>query len=628
LNLFAFNILTKTFISKSQVVIIGGFLMILHCTPPYDPYIPNAAIGYLKGSLQAKGIPVKNVYWNVILFKEITALQNVMGKYPIISNFSLNYTTAFYIGRHLLMGNAHSGKTPLDVIFSSLLLKEEISEIYNEFKDKIDHYIKLHNLHKTDLAGFTLKTHQWVMNYYIITRLKEINPDITVVIGGLSNSADAHTFLKVFPLVDFAIWGEGEYPLYSLVKAIAGEIPLEDVPHVAYRSDGITSTTAAVEPCSLDEYSFADHSDYFEALTQVDVQMPTLIPVRGSIGCLWNKCKFCVVNEEYTYRTRSPESIVQELEYQYTTHDIDHFVFVDSDLAGDKKRFRILLNMLANLSKKRGKPYHLYAETSPIFINAETARIMERISFDLIQVGFEAATDALLKKMQKRHRFAHNIQALKFGGQHNIDIKGNVMGGIPTETREDILESCKNLKFLRFLLKDYPVLPNIFSLYKGSAFYNEILELEKKNWKESPLWAEISPLNLIPEEDRFTFFGFLKNDRSNYVLWKTFEKLLRFYAQKNSSYQWVEYADYSVIKETGVKTGTYTLNRDETDVLVYCDSVRSLSDIKKQIHLPEHDLLDILHRLNELGLLYHDKNFDTIISVVEAAKIDTKEKLQ
>jgi radical SAM superfamily enzyme YgiQ (UPF0313 family) len=597
--------------------------MILHCAPPYEPYIPNAAVGYLKGFLRAKNIPVKNVYWNIILFDEITALQTVMGKHSIISNFSLNYTAAFYVGRHLLKKDAHAHETPLDAIFSSLLTKEEISEIINGFRDTIDQYIRVHKLHKTDIAGFTMKTHQWLMNYYIITRLKEMNPDITIVIGGAFNSEQARSFLKVFPLVDYAVWGEGEYPLYYLARAVTGEIPFKDVPHLVLRDKTLVSTTAPVEPCHPDEYPFADHADYFEALPQLPVKMPTLIPIWGSRGCPWNKCRFCVVNEEYTYCTRAPENIVKELEYQYTIHNIDHFVFLDSDFAGNKKRFQHLLRLLNTLSEKRGSPYHLYAETSPLFIDAETADAMERASFDLIQMGFEAATDALLKKMGKRHRFAHSIQALKFGGQHHIDIKGNVMGGIPTETREDVLESCKNLKFLRFLLKGYPVLPNMFSLYKGSAFYKEMSDKEKKNWREDPLWAEIAPLGLIPEEDRFTFFGFFPTSRTNYVLWNTFERLLRFYAQKDSSYQWVAHKDYSVITETGAKTRTYTLDRDETAVLVYCDAVRTLSDVQTQMHNTD-ELLAILYRLKELGLLYYDNDFTTIISVVEAAKKVTK----
>ena len=109
------------------------------------------------------------------------------------------------------------------------------------------------------------------------------------------------------------------------------------------------------------------------------------------------------------------------------------------------------------------------------------------------------------------------------------------------------------------------------------------------------------------------------------MLWNTFERLLRLYAQKNSSYQWIGYKDYSVIKETGVKTRTHTLDRDETAVLVYCDAVRTLADIQTQMQVNTDELLAIVHRLKGLGLLYYDNDFTTIISVVEAAKKVTKD---
>ena len=45
--------------------------MILHCTPPYEQYTPNPALGYLKGFLQSQGVEVTNIYWNVILARRI-----------------------------------------------------------------------------------------------------------------------------------------------------------------------------------------------------------------------------------------------------------------------------------------------------------------------------------------------------------------------------------------------------------------------------------------------------------------------------------------------------------------------------------------------------------------------------
>jgi radical SAM superfamily enzyme YgiQ (UPF0313 family) len=592
--------------------------MILNCTPPYRHDFPNPALGYLKGFLQAKGIPVKNVYWNVELFNEMMNYENrIRNRHPIFLKLPPYHTLTFYVGKHLLTENP-GPPTLLDIFFSSLLSKEEISLLLTSVKKKIDEVLHKYNFHKTDLTGFTLKSQQWLMSLYIITRLKEINPDVTVVLGGITSKEQARTFLNLFSSADFAIWGEGEYPLYSLVTALKNGTGFEEVPQLVYRKETIFSTTAMDEFHPLDEYPFADHSDYFEALTQSIHGARVQVPIWGSRGCPWNKCKFCVDNEEYSYRTRSPESIVQEIKYQSQKYGINVFAFVDSELPGNKKRFLALLKSLVRLSASRSEPYSFFGEVSPIFIDNKTAQLMRLASFTAIQMGFEAMTDSLLEKMQKRQRFAHNIQALKLGRQYHLKMGGlNILRGIPPEKEEDIIESCINIKFLRFLLNTFILNPTPFILYKGSSFYHEMSEKERETWNYNEFWKEISP-TIIPEEDRFDFFGFCR-ERCHHKLWDQFEIAMSFYKQQNCSYTWFEYENGSFIEEKGQKTYQYRLDRDETDILVFCDSVRSLSEVQSAfLHL--HELQSILYHLKEAGLLYYDKDMHTIVSVLEACR--------
>ncbi len=285
--------------------------------------------------------------------------------------------------------------------------------------------------------------------------------------------------MKVFPLADFAVWGEGEHPLYHLIKALEDGADLKDVPQLIYREeDKVCSTRNSSECVDLDSYPFADHTDYFDAMQKfVSRSRQVSIPIWGSRSCPWNKCKFCVLNENYSYRTRSPENIVEEIKFQSKRHNNYSFTFVDTEIAGNKKRFKILLKLLAEISAERKEPYSFFGDLSPIFIDSETASYMKRASFVSLQIGFEALTDSLLKKMEKRHGFAYNIQALKFGSRYGLRMDGlNVLKGIPPETREDIMESCNNVRFLRFFFKTYKLDPIPFALFKGSPFYEEMTQ--------------------------------------------------------------------------------------------------------------------------------------------------------
>ncbi|MBU7016590.1 MAG: hypothetical protein HXS44_03715, partial [Theionarchaea archaeon] len=377
----------------------GEPLMMLHCAPPYRYDHPNAALGYLKGFLEPLGIPVKNVYWNLILYKEIMNWEERMASsHPVFLKLDAFYTTATYVSKYLLTKSRGFTKTPFDTFFSSFLTEEEISGLIASVKNKIDWYIKENNLHKVEYAGFTFKTQQWLMNSYIVSRLKEINPDIAVIIGGITNQDQAKRFMRVFPQADFAIWGEGEYPLFHLVEALKEGEDLKKVPQLVYRDPDNVSTYQSQEHVTLDEYPFADHSDYFPTLRQfVPENITVFIPIWGSRSCPWNKCKFCVDNEDYQYRTRSPENIVEEIRFQSEKYNIDTFAFVDSELPGNKNRFKTLLRHLIQLSAERNEPYQFFGEISPIFLNPETVISLRLATFLGIQIGFEAVTDTLLE---------------------------------------------------------------------------------------------------------------------------------------------------------------------------------------------------------------------------------------
>jgi radical SAM superfamily enzyme YgiQ (UPF0313 family) len=601
--------------------------MSLHCAPPYREDLLNSSIGYLKGFLEDKGIHVKNVYWNIVLLPEIQGFNRGLDIRSGRSELFSIYAIVLYLWRHVIKGHG-PGNVSMDPFFSAILSEGELSGLIQAFKTRIDRYIQENRLHTMMAAGFTLKTHQWLINSYIMGRLKEMNPNMNVIIGGITNQEQGRTFLKVFKHADYAVYGEGEYPLYYLIEALEGDAPVEKVPQLLYRDNGRIAATGTYDASPhLDEYPFADHSDCFKTLQAIPMGKRAIIPIWGSRACPWRKCKFCVANEEYAYRTRSLENIVEEIEYQSQKHGVDNFYFVDNELPGNMKRFKALLKMLLDLSAERNEPYHFFANMSPVYIDPETAHHMQLASFESTQVGFEAVTDSLLEKMQKRNRFAHNIQALKLGKRCNLTFSGlNIIRGIPPETEADILESCNNLKFLRFFLREYTLLPCSFALYKRSPFYEEMSDQERATWVYDRLWVEIAPTGVIHNEDRFEFFGLFK-ERSQRNLWDDFDMVLRFYSGQDCMYTWIEYENGSFIEEKGPKTYQFRLDRDETDILIFCDLIKSFSQVKEKFsHIHEDRLCTTLKTLKSVGFVYYDKDMHTIISVLDAHKRESSSK--
>ena len=76
------------------------------------------------------------------------------------------------------------------------------------------------------LAGFSLCLCQLTAVLFFIKRIKALNPDLPVVVGGSMFTGDSlPRLLRAFPEIDFAVNGEGERPLSLLVgrlNSVAG----------------------------------------------------------------------------------------------------------------------------------------------------------------------------------------------------------------------------------------------------------------------------------------------------------------------------------------------------------------------------------------------------------------------
>lgn len=595
----------------------------LHCIIPYEINIPNAALGYLKGYLLKNDFETRAIYWNLLLHKSlITDYIKLISRYQI-SHKSVSISLFIAYISNLIYNDANKNKKSLSFtssIIDSSVPRYEVKKLVENFKNQVDTFIEEQKLYKADIAGFTMKTNQWILNYYILQRLKEFNPEIKTIIGGIDSSAQGIEFMRIFDKADFAICGEGEIPLINLLKNIDCNSSFKKIPNIVYKEKNKINHTHLIDKknsSKLDTFPFANHDDYFKTVKDQKLNfINPIIPVWGIRSCSWNKCKFCVLNEGYTYRERSSKNIVEEIEYQSQRHNNDYFIFVDNDF-GRKNRDEFLkfLKMLLQSSKKRKKPYHIIGGTSPLRLDKESIKIMKQITFDNVQTGFEATDDALLKKMRKKHRFIDNIQSFKFSELYKFHLGDlNVIRNIPTETEEDIIKSTENLKFLRFFLKKYNLNLSKLILFKNAPFYNDIDEKDRSKWNYNTYWDELKNIDFLSNADKFDFFGFINKYLYNQHLWEKFEQLLGYYQSNDFTYSWTENPDgSSVIKENGI----YDLDKTETEFLKFCDNKKTFSEVKKRFaSLDENDLRDIISSLNNAGFVYVDDKFEMIISIV------------
>ena len=596
----------------------------LHANFPYDVDRPNAALGYLKAAL-SPGADVKNIYWNLppeeILVPLFTILQAFKEKK--IDKFDPITVLTGYMSRSFYAGSPRSGQTIIESILKAHTLLEDVDAVAVAFREFIDYTIPEQQLADADLAGFSTNFSQWIISRYIWQSLKQENPDIAVVVGGVLTRDEARAFLETFPEVDYAVWGEGEAPLQELVKQIKGGA-LEKVPRLVYRQGGNLHFTDAQEDIRVVDNLFGDHSDYFERLKQVGLPISPRIPISGSRFCQWNKCKFCHMTRGGTYYERTTKDIIAEIEYQSQTHQVDDFIFVDTDIGRKTTAdFEALLSGLVNSVIKRKSPYNIWAELTPIRFTRRSVRMMSEIKMH-IQLGFESLSDTLLQKMDKMHRFSENIQALKFGNDYGLKIFGlNILRNLPGETEKEVIESVENLGFLRFVLGQYNLTPIELTLYKGTPYFEEIPAQERAQWHTNFLYSELTPLG-IPDEYRWDFFGFRAQQLRFHQYWDQVIHLLEKVQSAKIFYQWTEFSDGgSLIEEYNEMSGhtDYVLTSVETGILKQCDSITPVTEVYKAFPtVDKEELKTAIAQLAAEKFLYADQR-GRLISVLSAETI-------
>ncbi len=603
----------------------------LHSSFPQDQRRPNAALGYLKSALsEEKNLDVTNIYWYLMPPKLMNSMSAILanlysgyGPESFRSPIFAAYLCRFLLKTEPKKKNAFNRPTIIESALSSRMPLEKVENTARTFRNFVDYTIEAKNMADVDIAGFTINLYQWITNWYVWSNLKRLNPNIIILAGGLDTPEEAVLFMEKFKDIDLAIWGEGEVPLRELVRHFDDKHSLDRVPRLVYRKRNELHFTSAPDE-RLEKHLIADHTDYFNRLRELNLTTSPEIPIVSSRSCRWNRCKFCVLNKGVAYHERPVKDVVKEIEYQSKKHNINRFFFTDSDIGRKTdKEFEELLRSLLESVAERKAFYEIMGGITPIRLTRKNTEMMSKIKMS-VQMGFEAMTDPILKGMDKMHRVAENIQALKFGNDAGISLIGlNVIRNLPGVGEEDVMESIENLGYLRFFLNRYRLKITELNLFKRAPYYEEISPEEKEErWVESSMYTELERLGLIKEDDRWDFFGFQAHSLYYHHVWDQFAITLEKLQSSDIRYTWSEFPDgSSLVQEHNQMSGNrkYFLDAVETRILKFCDSIKNVHQLKNEF--PQENVEEIISPLIEENLLYFEKERARLLSILSTKAI-------
>ena len=295
-----------------------------------------------------------------------------------------------------------------DVVICDLGIEKEPMEVFYRQLQKV----------RPDIVGFTGYSSQSALVKKLAIIVKEINPSIVNVVGGIHATIIPADYAE--DSIDIIVRGEGGTTFGQIVERLKRGEPLHfgDVSLSPHSAD--FQEKAALPPPQFPDVGdiprprrdLVERSRYFCVWTaapegRLDTIFPPTASVRTSTGCAFN-CSFCVVHHIMNgkYLQRSPEDVADEIEHIKE----DHIYFVDDETFLNSKR----MTEIANLLLQRGvrKKYISWARSDTIVRHPELFALWKKAGLDLVYVGLESMSGSRLDTYNKRTNVETNRKAV------------------------------------------------------------------------------------------------------------------------------------------------------------------------------------------------------------------------
>lgn len=300
---------------------------------------------------------------------------------------------------------------------------------------------------RPDVVATTAFTASIVDAIKLLRFAKEIAPRIVTVLGNVHATFCYDEILTHdHDAVDFIVRGEGEVTLPQLCTCLnAGDDP-KKVEGLAFRRDGgVVVTPRAPYIHDLDGLPMAWDLVEWPIYTYRAKNDARLAIVSSSRGCK-QQCSFCSQQLFWSqsWRARSAENFVAELEMLHTVHGVQVAMLSDEIPTFDRERWVRILDLMI----ERQVPVKLLMETrvDDILRDADIMDKYREGGVEHIYVGVEAGTQETLDLFKKDTHVDQSKQAIDLINNADIVSETSFVLGMPDDTPESIAQTIELAK--------------------------------------------------------------------------------------------------------------------------------------------------------------------------------------
>ena len=372
---------------------------------------------------------------------------------------------------------------------------EDINVDIREYtiNNELDFILK--DIYTNNYDVILFSTYIWNVNDIVklCNNLKKVKPNIKIALGGPEVTYDSEEAMKKYDFIDYILYGEGELIFRDFTKNLIGDMKIEDVDGIVYRSNDSIITN---KPMKLLENLDLIPSPY-EELDKKEYEN-RIVYYETSRGCPFN-CQYCLSSAIEGLRYFSIDRVKKDLKKLIDAR-VSQIKFIDRTFNANKKFAMEIMKFL--MENDNGyTTYHF--EVTAHLLTDDMLEFLKDCKEGLFQfeIGVQSTNEKVLDAVGRRDDFKKlSYVVQKIASFRNIHQHLDLIAGLPYEDYSSFENSFNDvfnlgiehlqLGFLKmikgtgirnqadeheFRYKDYPPYEVLYNKYIS---YNEILKLK------------------------------------------------------------------------------------------------------------------------------------------------------
>jgi radical SAM superfamily enzyme YgiQ (UPF0313 family) len=342
-----------------------------------------------------------------------------------------------------------------------------------------------------DVVGLSAMTYEAGCMHALAKLVRARLPKAVVVCGGPHPSVAASDVMAD-AAVDIVVRGEGEVTFSDVLDGVAaGRTDWSGCEGISWRkSDGeVVHEPDRAPPRDLDLLPFpawdlVDHRKYHKVprggVIYAHKEFATMFSSRA---CPW-RCTYCHNSYGKTFRERSAENVLAEMELLVTQYGVKEFVFMDDIFNFRPERAK---KIAQGIIDKRWKIKLTFPNGfRGDILDEELVVLLKRAGMYRCMIAVESAVPRIQKVMKKNLKIDKVRHIVDFVAKQGVMVHGAFMLGFPTETEAEMQETIDWASSSAFhTAAFFRVIP-----FKGTELFKEV---EQAGYELPSDWSTYEP---------------------------------------------------------------------------------------------------------------------------------------